>query len=538
MNPFKTFIFAAGAAVAAFVTAYFVGAFDRAPAPQAASTSVAVTPSQPQATTSEPGAPAGTPEAPKPAEPPATAAPAPTATSPSSAPTAEPQQQASVAPAPETATGAAPVQPEQKPAVVAPTFDLLRVEGDGSIVIAGKAEPNADVEVINGATSLGRTKAGPGGDFAIVLDQPLKPGEHQLVLRSTSTSSSNVVSSPETAVVSIPDQPGGQVLALVEAPGKPSALITVPRPDTAGQQAAVAPATGEGAAAATGTDAGTADAPAAASAEPSPSAPASGTPASAAQAQVRVEAVEIEGRQIFVAGRAEPGKTVRVYANDQLLGEAKAGPDGNFLVEATRDLKVGDYIIRADMLSRNGAEVTARAAVPFQREAGETMSAVAPRETASASSSAPAPSAEAPAAGAPSGSAEAVAEEPAEQGSSAAPTGASTAGSASSAPAQSTETAAASASGSSASAAVTGARLEKVEGAVIIRRGDSLWRISRRVYGRGVRYSTIYLANQDQIRDPDLILPGQVFRVPDATAEGEPANLDAMGGQATKRSVE
>lgn len=49
---------------------------------------------------------------------------------------------------------------------------------------------------------------------------------------------------------------------------------------------------------------------------------------------------------------------------------------------------------------------------------------------------------------------------------------------------------------------------------LIIRRGDNLWRIARRLYGRGVRYSTIYEANTDQIRDPDRIYPGQVFVLP------------------------
>ena len=45
---------------------------------------------------------------------------------------------------------------------------------------------------------------------------------------------------------------------------------------------------------------------------------------------------------------------------------------------------------------------------------------------------------------------------------------------------------------------------------MIIRRGDTLWQISRRVYGQGVRYTTIYLANQQQIQNPDLIEPGQI----------------------------
>ncbi|WP_170314709.1 LysM peptidoglycan-binding domain-containing protein, partial [Aquibium carbonis] len=80
---------------------------------------------------------------------------------------------------------------------------------------------------------------------------------------------------------------------------------------------------------------------------------------------------------------------------------------------------------------------------------------------------------------------------------------------------------------------VTASPLQSVDSAVIIRRGDTLWRISRRVYGRGVRYSTLYLANQEQIEDPDRIWPGQVFRVPDKTNEGETADLDPIRAQVT-----
>ena len=48
----------------------------------------------------------------------------------------------------------------------------------------------------------------------------------------------------------------------------------------------------------------------------------------------------------------------------------------------------------------------------------------------------------------------------------------------------------------------------------IVSRGDNLWRISQRVYGKGLRYTVIYGANQEQIRNPDLIYPGQVFVLP------------------------
>lgn len=45
-------------------------------------------------------------------------------------------------------------------------------------------------------------------------------------------------------------------------------------------------------------------------------------------------------------------------------------------------------------------------------------------------------------------------------------------------------------------------------------RGNSLWRISRAMLGHGVRYTQIYAANTQQIRDPRLIYPGQVFVLP------------------------
>ena len=49
---------------------------------------------------------------------------------------------------------------------------------------------------------------------------------------------------------------------------------------------------------------------------------------------------------------------------------------------------------------------------------------------------------------------------------------------------------------------------------VIVQPGNSLWRIARRVYGSGVRYTVIYQANDAQIRDPHMIFPGQVFDLP------------------------
>jgi nucleoid-associated protein YgaU len=48
----------------------------------------------------------------------------------------------------------------------------------------------------------------------------------------------------------------------------------------------------------------------------------------------------------------------------------------------------------------------------------------------------------------------------------------------------------------------------------VVQRGNSLWRIAQRAYGAGTRYVTIYSANPDQIRNPDKIYPGQIFKIP------------------------
>jgi nucleoid-associated protein YgaU len=212
--------------------------------------------------------------------------------------------------------------------------------------------------------------------------------------------------------------------------------------------------------------------------------------------KVVVEAVEIDGSKIFVAGRADAGRKVRAYANDILLGDAVTSPDGHFLVEAKRDIPVGQYTVRVDALDADGVKVAARATVPFEREPGEAISAVAPDATKPAQADTKVAAAEQP----------------------------------TTAPALSADSSAAS---EAAVPETVAPKLQHTDGAVIIRRGDSLWRISRRVYGHGTRYSTIYLANQEQISDPDRIWPGQVFTVPDRSKEGEPADLKALGDQAT-----
>ncbi|ETX29553.1 hypothetical protein RISW2_23740 [Roseivivax isoporae LMG 25204] len=51
--------------------------------------------------------------------------------------------------------------------------------------------------------------------------------------------------------------------------------------------------------------------------------------------------------------------------------------------------------------------------------------------------------------------------------------------------------------------------------AVTVQPGNTLWAIARAQYGDGILYVRVFEANAGQIRDPDLIYPGQVFSIPD-----------------------
>ncbi|MAK09772.1 MAG: hypothetical protein CML36_04775 [Rhodobacteraceae bacterium] len=52
------------------------------------------------------------------------------------------------------------------------------------------------------------------------------------------------------------------------------------------------------------------------------------------------------------------------------------------------------------------------------------------------------------------------------------------------------------------------------EGSITVQPGNSLWRIARKYYGKGIQYVEIFDRNSHLIKDPDLIYPGQVFSLP------------------------
>ncbi|MEJ8308446.1 LysM peptidoglycan-binding domain-containing protein [Agrobacterium larrymoorei] len=489
--------------------------------------------------------------APKPETPAATPQPAQT-----------PAQQPTTPPAPATTGDAAQL----------PTFDVLRVEPNGSAVIAGKAQPGSQLEIINKGEVIAKTPVEGSGDFAAVLDNPLPPGDHELVLRATGKDG-KVSESKEVATVSVPAQKGGDLLAMVTTPGKASRVLTMPEAAPPALQAQAAPPATQN------------PQTPANNAQTGGTAPANTAPEAAS---VRVTAVEFDGSKIYIAGSAPAGTTIRALVDDTRVGESKAEASGSFVVEGDIQLSVGSHIITAEALDASG-KVTVRVRVPFSRPEAD-QGTVAMQPSAPAAQQGSTTTGKAPAAVTDQAAFEALRTEVSKAfgilsglykdgktptldevaaaksatvialrslsefrtAASADPAftafaaeishkarsllslvealpndvaavGKAIAGlterfaelnatsPALSAPAN-PATPATDASGPK---TFEQAPLAHSDSAVIIRRGDTLWQISRRVYGQGVRYTTIYLANQQQIQNPDLIEPGQIFDVPE-----------------------
>jgi nucleoid-associated protein YgaU len=177
----------------------------------------------------------------------------------------------------------------------------------------------------------------------------------------------------------------------------------------------------------------------------------SGGEATAGTAEARdisIKAAEVEAETLYVAGEAPPGTLLRIYADDRLVGEARAGSEGTWLLEAQTPVSIGEVVMRAEAASESGVDPTVRAEVPFVRFSEGIVLEPIGGELAAANDIF-------------------------------------------------------SATGNLAGPAY-----------IIIRRGDSLWRIARRNYGRGIKYHAIFDANRDLIRNPHRIFPGQVFVIP------------------------
>lgn len=362
----------------------------------------------------------------------------------------------------QSAPAAAPKPAEAAKAADAPlppSFDVVRVEPDGESVIAGRAAPGATIELLRGDHVHARAAADASGLFAIV-PPPLPIGSHQIVLQSIAPDGTRQ-RSHESVTVVIGNGKTRPLVALT-APDKPTVLLSNPEPPEAKATQEAKPAQPQPAAPAPDTK--TVEAPA----PPQQQANAASEAVSPVpRPEIKIVSVESEDGKLFVSGQTAPGATVRLYLNESFIAPGGAGGDGKVSFAIGSGVKPGDYRVRLDDVDPVSGQVKSRAEVAFN----------VPTQVASAEAAPPAPQP------APSQLSVGV---------------------------PSTGNRMASASPEAAAGTVVIPNISTA----IVSKGDNLWRISQRTYGKGYRYTVIYGANQDQIRNPNLIYPGQVFVLP------------------------
>ncbi|CAO4145612.1 LysM peptidoglycan-binding domain-containing protein [Methylorubrum aminovorans] len=422
-----------------------------------------------------------------------------------------------------------------------PSFDIVRVEPDGASVIAGRAAPNSRIELLRDGKAFATAQADAAGQFALTPPD-LPTGTSEIALRATGADG-KPLPGRESVTVVVAEKRDTKPLIALSAPDAPTRVLSQPdAPESPGRQPAKALAGTPG---------------------PAASAPAAGPPeVGKAAGPVRIVSVDAqEGGRLHVTGQATAWSSLRLYLNDTMVASGQSGADGRVAFTIGRGVKPGAYRIRVDSVDPAGGKVKARAEVAFAypdsvpptryADAGsagtakpEGVPAAPNREQAAAEprSRAPEPDgANRPAA--PAVKTKTAEVSPAPSLAAASPRAAGTApdrpmapgtpslaaSSGTTAPTPGADRRAATAlapslPGGTPPAPEAGAVFVPEINTARITRGDSLWQISRRAYGRGNRYTVIYDANQDQIRDPNRIYPGQMFVLPkDAPAKDAPS---------------
>ena len=198
---------------------------------------------------------------------------------------------------------------------------------------------------------------------------------------------------------------------------------------------------------------------------------------------VTIRTVEMqEHGGFFATGSAAPGAEVKLYLNGSSVADVHAGKDGHWSLQVAKGMQPGSYAVRADEIDASSGKVIARVEVPFDYKSV----VVAERDGVPA-----APKAGVAAKDDTMPTDSVTATDSMRAGLRAGPGMVATGA----APAE---------------ASANDAIIDAISTLTVVH-GDSLWRISRKVLGRGIRYTQIYAANVSQIRDPDLIYPGQVL---------------------------
>ena len=238
---------------------------------------------------------------------------------PAAQPAVEPMAPSAAPPLPAVDAPPAETDPGPPPSTQrTPRFDVVRVEPDGSTMLAGVAEPGSTVSVIVDGTVVGTVETDRTGAFAGFVQLPQGEGVRRLDL-SAQRGDGPAQRSTEPVLVAGSDdapEPEPPTVAIARAGGVD--LLQDPARDSAGQ--------------------------------------------------VTVDLVSYgEGETLAVSGRGNVLRLVRLYANATFVAETMVREDGTWEIAATTALPPGSHTLRVDEIDAGGT-VTSRIEAPFVRE--------------------------------------------------------------------------------------------------------------------------------------------------------------------------
>lgn len=231
------------------------------------------------------------------------------------------------APPPPPVLPAVPAQDALPPApLTPPSFDVVRVSGACTAVIAGSAEASMLVVVKSGEREIGRITADKDGEWVLVPDLPLQTGGHVLTLTGV-VEGRAPVAGLESVSVAVPSCKPGEsdrseqaVAVLTRWAGGTRLLSPGPLDD------------GNAIAKGLGLDSVTYG----------------------------------ESGSLALNGRAKPGGVIQVYINNQPLGAATADRRGRWALAPTTKIEPGLYTFRIDQVQNTG-RVAPKVELPINR---------------------------------------------------------------------------------------------------------------------------------------------------------------------------
>ena len=332
-----------------------------------------------------------------------------------------------------------------EPKKLSPTFDIVRVDPDGSGLIAGVANPGSKISLLMDGTPDVSTLVPDDGQFVLMFDLPKSGGPKSLSLKETNADGTTIIStetvlinptSESEEVKNTPDVP----LASGETVVKSDSEEVVTTAEVSSVEEEIKVVTAEVASKsdsevlATNIDENTTKK------KPTivivdnkgskvvQSSPLPISPKDSDTENVVIDTITYDNEgEVAISGRGSAGDFVQIYLDNKPVLLTSIGVDGSWVTPLT-NIKQGLYNLRADEVSKSGV-VLSRVETPFQRE-----NVVIAAKGASA---------------------------------------------------------------------------------ITVQPGYTLWAIAREKYGSGFQYVRVYQANQDLIKNPDLIYPGQVFKLPE-----------------------